>query len=214
MWGRPLPLKLKASLIRRGVAEQLDRLFPPLEGGEWEQLRRWALGIDALPEVPKRRAKQRDVVAREKARMEGTESLLNKHYILNRIDFAHKEVNHAVVRRRDIHALTDRFRRRLYGEIWQQTPKITWVNLDGTTNPTGREVEHQEVAGQAAEEPIRGKWLVEWGQGKGHTSHALVAKAQPMDAELFEGLDEEAAERPKRQERRRGERKERTVKEE
>ena len=168
IWGRPLPLKLQASIRQRYWADTLDRLLPPPPGHEWDRLRDLATGIIPIDDPPPHRSRPSQEPS-DRAILEFFTTPTNRQNLqVERIEVGNTCIATSLERSthsRGIKTMTPRFMRRLYATIWSMTPKMI---QDGNTKT----------------------WMTTWGGSRSAALTGQVAAPSVFDLELFEGADE------------------------
>ncbi|KXS94035.1 hypothetical protein AC578_1706 [Pseudocercospora eumusae] len=111
----PMPKKRVKNLTDRWYAKVLARILPPLPVGEWEQLRKWALGID-MPRVKQRRRSSEVIPNRGHF---GGHTALEAIVVKGQLDpkyFRHEKANE----------ITPRFMQRLWAQVFSDCPVMDW----------------------------------------------------------------------------------------
>lgn len=139
-WGRPMPVKRVRNIKRRWYAESMDRIMPPLPQGKWEMLQKLVSG-ELQWEGPVQR---RGSVTEEEKALEKV--MLDKGGLSRP------------------HALTPRYMKRLWGNIFVQSPKM------------------KENASR------NGGWDISWGDALEGRELALAPDACSLSS-AFEGVD-------------------------
>ena len=168
IWGRPLPLKLQASIKRKYWADTLERLLPPLPLYEWIRLRDLASGAVPLDHPPKRRSKPAQG-APDTAILEYFTTPTNRHTSeFEAIELGEDDIPTSLEKKRHtkgINTMTPRFMRRLYAMIWSMTPTMS-----------------QDEATKI--------WTTKWGGSRSAALTGQVTAPSAIDVELFDGADE------------------------
>jgi hypothetical protein len=172
IWGRRLPVKLRASMEKKWWAETLRKLLPPIPQNEWNRLQDLATGKIPLEKTPPRRAA---AAPEPLAWRENDVKVLE--YIKFPTKFHWTDVEKVIFdpsrgltvsqNTEDIDGktrhLTNRMRRRFYADIWNLT---STMSQDEATK----------------------KWKVQWGGEKSQTFAGVISIPSSRDVELFEGL--------------------------
>ena len=148
IWGRSTPVKVRNNMEKRWWAKTWKKVAPPVEGGEWVRLRDLARG-SLVEELPPRRARRKEEV-------EEVEKILRLEDVTGRVKGSHD--------REEI--LSKRGLRRLYGQIWAQTPMMKWDEKNK-------------------------KWETQWGLESTLTKAGVeaVPRASGGQLELFEDVE-------------------------
>ncbi|KAK4973064.1 hypothetical protein LTR42_006358 [Elasticomyces elasticus] len=145
-WLRPLHLSRVKNQTKEWYADTLSKVHAPLPLHEWERLRDLASGARSESMRPRRMGLRR-MSARGLAAGSGVGEGKGA---LEMVVMYGKVGERKVFGNREGHAITKRFMRRLWGQVFTQCPVMEWNGTAGMT----------------------GKWKVTWGQqglGVGHT---------------------------------------------
>jgi hypothetical protein len=186
-WGRPVPLKLRASIERRHLASVLDRILPPLPEHEWNRLRDLSTGAIPVENPPLRRsnAGRRPVAGDENDAkvLKYFTAPVNEHasdFDDVRVDAEQGATCWATpfrdveIPRSSHHTFTPRYMRRLYASIWNMTPTMS-------------------------QDPDTKKWVTKWGGMRSPSHMGHFTRAAANDMEFWEGLDAPRQEQVARQ---------------
>jgi len=174
MWGRPLPLKRQASMRQKFWADTLDKLLPPVSLHEWERLRDLSMGKQAPESLLERRNRRISEFASSQGRgaksqfgdgimpsYEGIEKVLD-NYRKGMISESTEQAPPTAAVPCVSPTKRVRVMRRLYAQIWRQTPTM-WQDEETK------------------------KWQIKWGEERSPFSRGEITKPSKKDAELFEG---------------------------
>jgi len=175
MWGRPLPLKLALSLKKKNFAWSLDRMFPPLPDHEWDRLRDLATGV-----IPTEKPRPRRPRAGGREHHEGAENdLALLKYFTTPVEVSKPRLSPVTMTPNGLTAwkqeapelnfkklshFSPRRMRRIYCEIWQNTPKMV-------------------------QDAVTKTWTVVWGHPPTEVS-GKISIPGTADLELFEGYED------------------------
>jgi hypothetical protein len=159
IWERPMPIKRQQNFEHNFWASTVDKLLPPLPELEWNRLRDLATGVIPFKGPPPRRP-------RAGLPGEKEESLLSAAtYLKQSIRAAARPEKDARVQDKDKHKITPRFMRRMWANVWNQSPLMSY---NGETM----------------------EWTIVWGGSRSAASKGLMGSAGKKDLELFAGIDE------------------------
>ncbi|KAH7355106.1 hypothetical protein BKA65DRAFT_394902 [Rhexocercosporidium sp. MPI-PUGE-AT-0058] len=163
IWGRSLPLKLKASMQKKWWADTLEKILPPIPRSEWERLRDLATGAIPLETQPARRTPLQ-TTEEELSSEEKSEKLLKHFQAPARPTMYYKPSLDSPQEMEGLTEIRNRSLRRLYASIWSLTPTMTY-------------------------DDVSKNWTIEWGGQKSRAMEGAVSKPTLAEEELFEGLD-------------------------
>jgi Complex 1 protein (LYR family) len=153
IWGRPIAHCRRRNITRKFWTSTLKKLLPPLPEAEWNRLRDLATGAIPFRGAPPRRSHH---LPTEKAFLSPSNLKLPIHRSAREL----LEPSHRIDQQHHIKA---RFMRRLWGDIWQETPKVCYDNENA-------------------------KWAITWGGGHSAESRGVLSIPGRKDLELFEGI--------------------------
>ena len=169
VWGRPVPLKLQASIKRRYWADTLERILPPVPRHEWDRLRDLATGAIPIDDPPPRRSRPLEVPPEIKL-LEYFTLPTNRHNLdIEGIEVEEDSVSMSLEKNpntRGLKHLTPRFMRRLYATIWSMTPTMS-------------------------QDEITKIWTTKWGGARSAAHTGQITAPSAKDMELFEGATEQ-----------------------
>lgn len=154
-WGRPVPQRVQKNIKKKFWGDVLAKALPPVPEHEWNRLRDLTLGVIPFQGPPLRRSRP----------PEPEKSYLKVEYLKAPIEeVGRRDIVNRRVMDRNKHKVTPRLMRRLWGKVWNQTPKMWRDKRDG--------------------------WCVEWGGGRSSAANGLFREARGPTLELFDGIDE------------------------
>jgi hypothetical protein len=157
IWGKPLALVRRQNITDRFWASTFEKLLPPVPEAEWNRLRDLATGVIPFEGAPPRRSRPRPQPAPKTFLTASSLKLPIQdacRHLLTPLHHITKE-----------HHITARFMRRIWGDIWCNTPKVSY------------------------DKERKSKWVVTWGSGRSTTSKGIFGVPGRQDLELFEGID-------------------------
>ncbi|PBP21558.1 hypothetical protein BUE80_DR007430 [Diplocarpon rosae] len=202
LWGRPLALRQRESVVRKWWASTLERLLPPIPRNEWERLRDLAVGAVPLEEQPPRRVRGISLslaLDKETAKKMTNQQILKYFRMPARvpkpeIDRVRFELDNGLVIPPDatieeVQSSRQELRDRMLRK-WR----------DGTEEKTDR----KEIPARSMRRiyasiwsltptmeynKINKTWDIKWGRPKSPANAGLISQASPRDMELFEGIE-------------------------
>lgn len=110
-WLRPMPQKRVENMRKKHYAELLNRILPPLPTEEWQRLRDLATG-----RIESERPRQR--------RSKSSEHVDRCHSLEAIVSFGKAPMK--LLETHNGHAITPRYMRRLYAQVFSQCPLLDW----------------------------------------------------------------------------------------